>query len=301
MKTISNQSRTQSGALQKRDKLAAKSAKWPLLLAFLALSGAGWNVLRTSSAPLAPTVTQTTTQTIAPVYAQKLGWKVVGIYPHDAKAFTQGLQWHDGGFYEGTGLEGQSQLRRVEFPSGHVSKQRDLPKEVFGEGITLAGDKIYQLTWQTHIGYVYDRASFKLLSQFTYANEGWGLTYDGQNLVQSDGSDNLTYLDPQNLTPVRQLPVTMNGQPVKNLNELEWINGEIWANLWQTDKVVRINPETGQVNSYFDFTDLLPDKMRTGNEDVLNGIAYDADKKRLFLTGKQWPKLFEIKIIDGTT
>ena len=298
MKTISSQSKTPLGAIPKREKSALKTAKWPLLMAFLALVGAGFGLWHNHPAPTTPPVL---TPTTTAVYAQQLGWKVVGVYPHDPKAFTQGLQWYDGGFYEGTGLEGQSQLRRVEFPSGRVIEKRDLPKEVFGEGITVAGDKIYQLTWQTHIGYVYDRASFKLLKQFTYPDEGWGLTYDGQNLIQSDGSDLLIFLDPQTLAPLRQLPVTKNGKPLKNLNELEWINGEIWANIWQSDEIVRINPTSGQVVSYFDFSNLLPDKMRTGNEDVLNGIAYDADKKRLFLTGKQWPKLFEIKIIDGTT
>ncbi len=159
MKTIS----TQSGTLAKPKNGPVKAAKWPLLVAFLALCGAGFGVLRSRPAPFAPPTTQTLTQATTPVYAQKLGWKVVGVYPHDAKAFTQGLQWFEGGFYEGTGLEGESQLRRLEFPSGRVLQKRDLPKDVFGEGITLAGDKIYQLTWQSHIGYVYDRASFKLL------------------------------------------------------------------------------------------------------------------------------------------
>lgn len=310
MKTFSSQSTTQSGTQSgtktgrksgaaNRGNAPSKSQKWPLLLGFLALVGAGVGVLHHS--PATPTPAPQLTQTTATVYAQKLGWKVVGTYPHDPKAFTQGLLWGNGGFYEGTGLEGQSQLRRVEFPSGHVLKKHDLPNEVFGEGLALADDKLYQLTWQSHIGYVYDRATFRLLSQFTYPNEGWGLTYDGKYLIQSDGSNVLTYLEPQPISPVRQLPVTMNGQPVNNLNELEWIDGEIWANIWQTDKIVRIDPATGQVRSYFDFTDLLPDNARTGDEDVLNGIAYDADKKRLFLTGKKWPKLFEIKVIDGTT
>jgi glutamine cyclotransferase len=297
MKTLSSA----SVRAREQAKTPAPTAKWPLFLAFFALCGAGFGVWRSRAVQVSQ-ISQATQQTTqAPtVYAEKLGWKVIGIHPHDVRAFTQGLTWHEGGFYEGTGQEGKSQLRRVEFPSGRVLQKRNLPPEVFGEGIALAGDKIYQLTWQTRVGYVYDRASFKLLRQFTYPNEGWGLTYDGQNLIQSDGSAILTYLDPQRLQPVRQLKVTMNGQPLARLNELEWVNGEIWANVWQSDWVVCIDPISGQVLRYFDFKNLLPDKMRTGREDVLNGIAYDAEKKRLFLTGKWWPKLFEIKVLDGT-
>lgn len=297
MKTLSSA----SVRAREQAKAPAPTAKWPLLLAFFVLCGAGFGVWRARPATVSQ-ISQATPQTTQPatIYAEKLGWKVIGIHPHDTKAFTQGLVWHDGGFYEGTGQEGKSQLRRVEFPSGRVLQKRNLPGEVFGEGIALAGDKIYQLTWTSRIGYIYDRDSFKLLRQFTYPNEGWGLTYDGQHLIQSDGTSILTYLDPQSLQPVRQLKVTMNGQPLARLNELEWVNGEIWANVWQSDWVVCIDPISGQVLRYLDFKNLLPDKMRTGREDVLNGVAYDADKKRLFLTGKWWPKLFEIKVLDGT-
>lgn len=278
-----------------------KPTKWPALLGIVAIvAGSGFGlsrVLHTAPVPTAPATAQVAP---APVIAQKLDWKVQGVYPHDPNAFTQGLLWQNGGFYEGTGIEGKSSLRRVEFPSGKVLQKRELPKEVFGEGVALAGDKLVQLTWRSNLGYVYDRATFDLLKKFTYTNEGWGLTYDGHNLIQSDGTSTLTYLDPQSYQPVRQLKVTMNGQGLKNLNELEWIEGKIWANVWQTDLIVRIDPATGQVNSFLDLAGLLPKKWRTGNEDVLNGIAYDPDKKRLFVTGKQWPRLFEIKVMGGT-
>ena len=297
MKTISSSA---AGPVNAR-KTRARPAKWPLLATLLVLISAGFGLWRLRLAPVAQNPTPLTTLDDTPVYAQKLGWKVTGIHPHDPQAFTQGLVWYESGFYEGTGMEGKSQLRRIEFPSGNVLQKRDLPKEVFGEGIALAGDKIYQLTWTSRTGYVYDRATFKLLRQFTYPNEGWGLTYDGKNLIQSDGSSVLTYLDLQSLQPVRQVEVSMNGKPLSDLNELEWVEGEIWANVWQTEQVVCIDPQSGQVRRYFDFKNILPDRMRTGREDVLNGIAYDAEKKRLFLTGKWWSKLFEIKVLDGKT
>ena len=275
--------------------------KWPLILVALLLFGfGGFELAHHRAAPLAaPPIS--TPQVVPPtnVPAQRLEWQVVNSYPHDPNAFTQGLLWFDGGFYEGTGIEGQSTLRRVEFPSGRVLQKRALPTDIFGEGVAQVGDKLVELSWQSRRGFVWDRKSFKPIGEFTYPNEGWGLTYDGQYLIQSDGTSTLTYLDPQTFQPLRQLTVTFNGEMQRNLNELEWINGAIWANVWQTDQIVRIDPATGQVTAYLDLTGLLPKRLRTGKEDVLNGIAYDAQNKRLFLTGKLWPRLFEVKVQDG--
>jgi len=228
--------------------------------------------------------------------APKLHYKVVNSYPHDPKAFLQGLVWHDGGFYESTGLPGQSTLRRVQFPSGQVTKSVSLSPELFGEGLAMVGDELIQLTWQTHRGFVYDRESFALMREFSYTNEGWGLTYDGTNLILSDGSDGLTYLDPRSFEPVRRLPVTWDGKPQFNLNELEFIEGEIWANVWHTDFILRIDPSTGHVNSFLDLKAILPAGVERGSEAVLNGIAYDSINKRVFVSGKNWPRLFEIRI-----
>lgn len=293
-------------AAQSERKATSKAARWPLVLVIAAVAGGlfGLTRLPRNNPPATPTATQTQPQAepqtqAGPVTATRLNWRVMGSYAHDPRAFTQGLVWYDGGFYEGTGLEGKSSLRRVEFPSGRVVKNQPLSRNVFGEGVALAGDKLYQLTWQSHIGYVYDRDTFKLIREFNYPNEGWGLTYNGQYLIQSDGTDVLTYLDLQSMQAIGHCKVTMNGAPLQNLNELEWIDGEIWANVWQKDIIVRIDPASGQVKSYLDLTGLLPPSARTGNEDVLNGIAYDEKGKRLFITGKQWPRLFEIKVLGA--
>jgi glutamine cyclotransferase len=228
--------------------------------------------------------------------ARKLSYEVVSSYPHDPGAFLQGLVWHDGGFYEGTGLEGRSTLRRVEFPSGKVAKSISLAPDLFGEGLALVKDQLIQITWKSHRGFVYDRESFRLLREFQYDTEGWGITYDGKNLIMSDGSDVLTFLDPETFKPVRKLPVVMNGRPLPALNELEFIEGEVWANVWQTDAIVQIDPNSGQVRSYLDLQGILPLNLRTGNEDVLNGIAYDPQAKRIFVGGKFWARLFEIRV-----
>jgi glutamine cyclotransferase len=228
--------------------------------------------------------------------AQKTSYEVVNTYPHDPSAFLQGLVWYDGGFYESTGLYGESTLRRVEFPSGRVVKKVGLSADLFGEGLALVDDHLVQITWQTRRGFVYDRETFRLLREFTYDTEGWGITYDGKNLIMSDGSSTLTYLDPQTYKPVKKLNVTMNGRAVLELNELEFIEGEIWSNVWQTDTILRIDPATGRVTSFLDMRGVLPRESRTGHEDVLNGIAYDAEHKRIFISGKKWPRIIEIKL-----
>ena len=228
--------------------------------------------------------------------ARQVPYEVVNSYPHDPTSYTQGLLWADGGFYESSGLYGQSKLRRLEFPSGKVLKQVNIDPELFAEGLALIEPRLIQLTWKSHRGFVYDKDTFRLLQEFSYDTEGWGLTFDGKNLILSDGSSDLFYLDPQTFKPTRTLAVTMNGQPVRELNELEFIDGEIWANVWQTDLIIRINPGTGQVASFLNLKAILKPSERPGSEAVLNGIAYDAVQKRIFITGKLWPRIFEIKL-----
>jgi glutaminyl-peptide cyclotransferase len=223
---------------------------------------------------------------------------VVQTYPHDPQAFTQGLIFKDGFLYEGTGLKGQSSIRKVELTSGKVLMQTQLPTDVFGEGITVWQDKVIGLTWTQGIGYVLDLQTFKLWRRFSYPGEGWGLTHNGRELIMSDGSAELRFLDPVSMRELRRLRITADGQPLERLNELEWVNGEIFANVWQTDRIARIDPKTGHVVGWIDLSGLLPASDRAaGRVDVLNGIAHDAKGKRLFVTGKLWPKLFEIELV----
>jgi glutamine cyclotransferase len=230
---------------------------------------------------------------IAP--ARQLRWEVVGSYPHDPGAFLQGLVWHDGGFFESTGLLRQSTLRRVEWPSGRVVRRVDLPPDVFGEGLARVGNRLIQLTWRSGRAFVYDLATLRLLQEFRYEGEGWGLAFDGVSLVQSDGSDVLTYRDPERFTPTRRLPVTWNGRPLQHLNELEVVDGQVWANVWYTDYIVQIDPASGRVSSFLDLTGLLPPSQRH-RDAVLNGIAHDPATRRVFVSGKLWPRVFEIRI-----
>ena len=223
------------------------------------------------------------------------GYQIARVYPHDPKAFTQGLQYVDGVLYEGTGQVGQSSIRRVELATGKVLQRRDVPAPHFGEGITVWKNDLIELTWQTHVAFVYDRATFQPKKQFTYPGEGWGLTQDATGLIMSDGSDELRVLDPVTFAERRRIKVTAAGAPLRNLNELEYVKGEIFANVWQTDYVARIAPDTGKVGAYIDLRGLLTPAERA-NTDVLNGIAYDAGHDRLFVTGKWWPKLFEITL-----
>lgn len=229
-----------------------------------------------------------------PVY----GYKVVRSYPHDRQAFTQGLQYLDGVLYEGTGMNGESGIRKVRLETGEVLQMRPLDAKYFGEGIVVWKHDLVQLTWQSGIGFVYDRDTFEPRRTFTYAGEGWGLTHDGTRLIMSDGSatGTLRYLDPQTLRQTGKLIVLDNGRPVAHLNELEFIKGEIYANVWNTNRIARISPKTGQVTGWIDLHGLLDPREAAGT-DVLNGIAYDAAKDRLFVTGKRWPRVFEIQLV----
>ncbi|NLY92212.1 MAG: glutaminyl-peptide cyclotransferase [Firmicutes bacterium] len=228
-------------------------------------------------------------------------YEIVERLPHDPQAFTQGLVYKDGYFYEGTGLYGHSSLRQVNPADGTVLRQVNLPEAFFGEGITIYQDRIIQLTWQEYRAFVYDLASFSLLDTFSYDTEGWGITSDGKHLIMSDGSSLLTYLDPATFKPVQRLSVQSNGEPVTRLNELEFINGKIFANVWLTNRIAIIDPASGQVTAWLDLTGLLDPKDHPGHTvDVLNGIAYDEKEDRLFVTGKWWPFIFEIKIVEQT-
>lgn len=222
-------------------------------------------------------------------------YRIVNTFPHDKNAFTQGLEFHNGQLYESTGLKGQSSLRRVELRTGRVLQIYRLPLEYFAEGITIFRDKIYQLTWQNGVCFVYDLKTFNQITQFRYAGEGWGLTNDGKHLIMSDGSETITFRDPDTFVEVRKITVRANGKPVTNLNELEYIEGEIWANIWYSDMIARIDPQTGVVKAWIDMEG-LPVSNRT-YEAVLNGIAYDRQNKRIFVTGKNWSKLFEIELV----
>ena len=224
------------------------------------------------------------------------GYTVVNTYPHDRDAFTQGLLYLDGVLYEGTGLNGRSSIRKVKLETGEVLQKHDIPEPYFGEGIAVWNSELIQLTWQSGTAFVYDRQTFRPLRTFKYTGEGWGLTHDGTSLIMSDGTDALRFLDPVTFAERRRLRVTAVGAPVRELNELEYVNGEVFANLWQTDYVARINPKTGTVSGWIDLRALLPPRERAGT-DVMNGIAFDEARDRLFVTGKLWSKLFEIRLV----
>jgi len=238
-----------------------------------------------------------TNSNVIPVYT----YKVVNTYPHDRSAFTEGLVFEDGVLYEGTGLHGHSTLRRVKLETGEILQICELPPQYFGEGVTIYGNKIIQLTWQSHIGFVYNKYSFKLLKKFNYPNEGWGITHDGKHLIMSDGTSTLHFLDPETFEEINQIEVSANNTPVTGINELEYIQGEIYANIWQTERIARIDPLTGQVVGWIDLKGILSPEDHSETVDVLNGIAYDAKNDRLFVTGKFWPKLFEIELMGQGT
>lgn len=234
------------------------------------------------------------------------GYEIVKTYPHDPKAFTQGLLYHDGFLYESTGQEGSSSLRKVEIETGKVVQKFDLPTESFAEGIVVVGDKIYQLTWQEGIARVFDIKDFKLIREFTYQGEGWGITTDGTNLFMTDSTHVMRVLNPETFKTSRMLVVMReDGKPLMRLNELEFVKGEIWANIWHSEQpevlgkpnhIARIDPATGKLLGWINLDGISPDDIKRDEENTLNGIAYDAATDRIFVTGKKWKKLFEIKI-----
>jgi glutaminyl-peptide cyclotransferase len=228
------------------------------------------------------------------------GYTVRNVFPHDPGAFTQGLQYHDGVLYEGTGLNGRSSIRRVRLETGEVLQQRRVPAQYFGEGIVVWSSELIELTLSSEVALVYDRATLEPRRTFRYSGEGWGLTEDGSNLIMSDGTADLRVLDPDTFVERRRIRVTADGAPVANLNDLQLVKDEIFANLWQTEYLVRLSLSTGEVTGWIDLSGLLPPVERA-TVDVLNGIAYDAARDRLFVTGKLWPKLFEITLTEKSS
>lgn len=223
-------------------------------------------------------------------------WTLVKSYPHDPAAFTEGLFFHDGAFYESTGLEGRSEIRKVDPRTGKVLSRRVLPRPYFGEGIVNWKDRLISLTWRHRQGFVWKLRDFTPVSDFRYEGEGWGLTQDGRSLIMSDGTAQLRFIDPEKLTEERRITVTWNGRPVERLNELEYVKGEIWANIWYDDHIARIDPRSGAVIDWLDISSLVRASGAKDSEAVANGIAYDAKADRLFVTGKNWAKLFEIRL-----
>lgn len=223
-------------------------------------------------------------------------YRVVKKFPHDPEAFTQGLVYHNGVLYEGTGLYGSSSIRVVELETGEVLRKADLPQGYFGEGVTILGDKVYQVTWREHTGFVYD-LELDGESTFGIPDEGWGLTHNGTHLILSDGTSKLSFIDPQTMQIVGTVTVTYGGEEVTSFNELEYIEGKVYANIWQTDSVAVIDPSTGDVVSWIDLTGIRNELDTTEGIDVLNGIAYDGETGKIYVTGKHWPNLFEVQFI----
>ena len=243
---------------------------------------------------------QQTPPLAAPAPAPLYRVQVVNSFPHDTHAFTEGLFYEGGLLYESTGLEGQSFIRKERLETGEVLLQRDLSAAYFGEGIINWQGRLIQLTWQSQKGFIYNTADFKPTGEFAYRGEGWALTKNDKFIIMSDGTPELRFLNPTDLTEDHRISVTLNGQGLRNVNELEWIKGEIWANIWQTDVIVRIDPATGHVIGRIDASGLLsPADRAASRADVLNGIAYDAEKDRILVTGKNWPKIFEIKLVPA--
>jgi glutaminyl-peptide cyclotransferase len=247
--------------------------------------------LITTSAPL---LTQTAESAKHPA---EYTFTVVQSFPHDSEAFTQGLVYHDGFLYEGTGLQGRSSLRKVRLEAGEVVQRLDLPYEYFGEGIAIVRDQILQLTWKSQVGFVYDLRTFQRLRQFSYAGEGWGLTSKRAEVYMSDGGSDIRVLDASTLSEKRRIHVHDGPKAIDQLNELEYVEGQIFANIWQTNRIARISPQTGDVVGWIDLSGLLSPMYQLERGAVLNGIAYDSLRKRLFVTGKLWPRVFEIRLI----
>ena len=233
----------------------------------------------------------------APTAVEMYGYKVVASFPHDGSAFTQGLIYRDGFLFESTGLYGESSLRKVELQTGRVVQQRRIDQRYFAEGLTEWQGRLIQLTWRESVAFVYDLATFADQRTFAFAGEGWGLTHDGTRLILSDGSDTLAFLDPATFQVTGRIAVKDRGTPVRDLNELEFVRGEIYANVWQTDRIARIAPATGEVVGWIELAGILPTGQRPTSDAVLNGIAYDSAGNRLFVTGKLWPAIFQIELV----
>jgi glutamine cyclotransferase len=232
------------------------------------------------------------------IVPKRNGYKVIHTYPHDKNAFTQGLVYDNGVLFEGTGQETGSTLREVELETGNVIRQHNLESSLFGEGITLYRDRIYQVTWENKVGFVYEKSTFNVINKIYYPTQGWGLTTIDDKIIMSDGTNVLNFFEPEMFTVVSRIEIYDNERKVDQLNELEYINGEIWANIWNTDLIARIDRVSGKVIAYIDLKGLLPASERNANTDVLNGIAYDQVGKRIFITGKKWPKLYEISLTE---
>jgi glutaminyl-peptide cyclotransferase len=249
-------------------------------------------ILTCACAPTAP----------APAAVPEYGVEVVREYPHDPNAFTEGLLIHDGALWESTGLEGMSNIRKLKLETGEELQRATLPAQYFGEGIIIVRgkdgkDRLIQLTYRTQVGFVYDLAKLTMERRFEYPGEGWAMTYDGKRIIMSDGTPQLRFWDPDTLAEQGRITVTDNGRPIADVNELEYVKGEVYANIWQTERIARIDPNTGRVLGWIDLGGILSPEDRNGNEDVLNGIAYDAKGDRLFVTGKKWSKIYEIKLV----
>jgi glutamine cyclotransferase len=225
-----------------------------------------------------------------------IGYRLVRAYPHDPRAFTQGLIWLDGRLYESTGLVGESTIREVDLETGRVIRSTAIPAGLFGEGLVDWGDELLSITWQDGVGFRWDRATFRQTGRWNYSHEGWGLTRDGRHIIMSDGTPVLRFLDPATMREVRRVSVTSGGQPVARLNELEYVGGAILANVWQTSRIARIDPASGRVTAWIDLTPLAEETARGDGDNVLNGIAYDDAGDRLFVTGKNWSRLYEIDL-----
>lgn len=279
--------------------------RWWVVWVLLALIGCRQGMVTPVVPTAEPTpivITILPTQTAAPAAERAVTYytyEIVNQFPHDAEAFTQGLVYEAGWLYESTGLYGRSSLRRVDLEKGEVVQIHPLPDQYFGEGLTIWQNRIYQLTWRENTGFIYDKESFELLDTFTYETEGWGLTHDGQQLIMSDGSDTLYFLDPDTFVENGRIQVRdERGNPVVRLNEMAYIEGEVYANVWMTNRIVRIDPATGDVTGWIDLSGILDGILLTDPVDVLNGVAYDAENGRLFVSGKLYPRLFEIKLVE---
>lgn len=276
---------------------------WIVIMSALALALLSFWWLRPSQSSPQPSPSRAATSAGAtpappPDSPEKLKVQILSIRPHDPESYTQGLVWHDGVLYESGGQYGKSSVRQVDPTTGEVKHRVDVPKELFAEGLALVGDRLIQLTWQENRALVYDRATFNKVKEFRYEGEGWGLCYDGKRLVMSDGSDRLTFRDPETFAPLGQVKVTLEGRPVAAINELECVDGQVWANVWLTDDILRIDPATGKVTARVDASGLLtPDERATA--EVLNGIAWVPATQTFLITGKYWPKMFEVKFVPA--